>query len=30
MAFDVEPGTAIIGVTLRDPAGKQLAFWSVG
>lgn len=30
VAFDVEPGTAIIGVTLRDPVGKQLAFWSVG
>lgn len=29
VAFDFAPGTAVSGVVLRDPAGKQLAFWSV-
>lgn len=29
VAFDFTPGTAVTGVVLRDPAGKQLAFWSV-
>jgi hypothetical protein len=29
VAFDFAPGTAVTGVVLRDPAGKQLAFWSV-
>lgn len=29
VAFDLAPGTAITGVILRDPGGKQLAFWSV-
>ena len=29
VAFDLTPGTAITGVVLRDPGGKQLAFWSV-
>lgn len=30
VAFDFAPGTAVTGVVLRDPGGKQLAFWSVG
>ena len=30
VAFDLAPGTAVTGVILRDPGGKQLAFWSVG
>lgn len=30
VAFDVEPGTAVTAVVLRDPGGKQLAFWAVG
>jgi len=29
VAFDFAPGTAVTGVVLRDPSGKQLAFWSV-
>lgn len=29
VAFDFAPGTAVSGVVLRDPAGTQLAFWSV-
>jgi hypothetical protein len=29
VAFDFAPGTAVTGVLLRDPAGNQLAFWSV-
>jgi hypothetical protein len=29
VAFDVVPGTAVTGVVLRDPAGRQLALWSV-
>lgn len=29
VAFDFSPGTAVTGVTLRDPAGKQLAFWTL-
>lgn len=29
VAFDLAPGTAVTGVLLRDPAGKQLAVWSV-
>lgn len=29
VAFDLTPGTAVTGVVLRDPAGKQLAFWTV-
>lgn len=29
VAFDLAPGTAVTGVILRDPDGKQLAFWSV-
>ena len=29
VAFDFAPGTAVSGVVLRDPGGKQLAFWSV-
>lgn len=29
VAFDFAPGTAVTGVMLRDPAGKQLAFWAV-
>ena len=29
VAFDLAPGTAVTGVILRDPAGKQLAFWSL-
>ncbi len=29
VAFDFAPGTAVTGVVLRDPAGKQVAFWSV-
>jgi hypothetical protein len=29
VAFDFAPGTAVTGVMLRDPAGKQKAFWSV-
>jgi len=29
VAFDFAPGTAVTGVVLRDPAGRQLAFWSV-
>ena len=28
-AFDRAPGTAVTGVVLRDPAGEQVAFWSV-
>jgi len=29
VAFDFAPGTAVTGIVLRDPAGKQLAFWTV-
>jgi hypothetical protein len=29
VAFDFAPGTAVTGVILRDPAGKQLAFWTL-
>lgn len=29
VAFDFTPGTAITGVGLRDPDGKQLAFWVI-
>ncbi len=29
VAFDFAPGTAVTGVVLRDPAGEQVAFWSV-
>lgn len=29
VAFDFAPGAAVTGVVLRDPAGKQLAFWTV-
>jgi len=29
VAFDFAPGTAVTGVLLRDPAGKQLAFWTL-
>ena len=29
VAFDFAAGTAVTGVVLRDPNGKQLAFWSV-
>lgn len=29
VAFDFAPGTAVTGIELRDPAGKQLAFWSL-
>ncbi len=29
VAFDFAPGTAVTGVVLRDPAGQQLAFWTV-
>ena len=29
VAFDFAPGTAVTGVVLRDPAGKQLALWMV-
>ena len=29
VAFDFAPGAAVTGVVLRDPTGKQLAFWSV-
>ena len=29
VAFDCAPGTAVAGVALRDPAGKQLGLWSV-
>lgn len=29
VAFDLAPGTGVIGVALRDPEGKQLAFWAI-
>lgn len=29
VAFDFAPGTAVIGIVLRDPSGTQKAFWSV-
>lgn len=29
VAFDFAPGAAVTGIVLRDPAGKQLAFWSL-
>lgn len=29
VGFDFAPGTAVTGVILRDPAGKQLAFWTL-
>lgn len=29
VAFDLAPGTGVIGVALRDPDGKQSAFWAI-
>lgn len=29
VAFDFAPGTAVTGIVLRDPDGKQLAYWTV-
>ena len=29
VAFDFAPGAAVTGVVLRDPAGKQIAFWTL-